>query len=24
MDDALRAMLEQHAGDPVPMRWRRR
>jgi acyl-CoA thioester hydrolase len=24
MDTALRAVLEKHAGDPVPFRWRRR
>ena len=24
IDESLRAVLEQHAGDPVPMRWRRR
>jgi hypothetical protein len=24
MDEALRAVLEGHAGDPVPFRWRRR
>lgn len=24
MDDALRAVLDQHSGDPVPFRWRRR
>ena len=24
MDEALRAVLERHAGEPVPFRWRRR